>query len=199
MFMAFSNLSIDKMKICSMSKRLLANSPFFRGLIFIFLSVFVINGEDLISMFKNILVPLDCSKHAEKSLEVAIEIAKKFNSNLFLTHVVSARKEYCRAGITGKIRVKCKLDEITAEDIPMLCNELLNMSKERANGEGVSVYTLLKEGKIVEEILNIIKERRIDLVVMGSRGQSNIKKLFLGSVSSGVVKEAVCPVLLTRN
>ena len=150
-------------------------------------------------MFKNILVPLDCSKYAENSLKVAIEIAKKFNSTLFLVHVVSAREEYCRAGITGKIRVKCKIDEITEDDIPVVCNELLNMSKESAIAEGVLVTTILKEGKAVEEILNTIKKRGIDLVVMGSRGQSMLKKLFLGSVSSGVAKEAICPVLLTRN
>ena len=149
-------------------------------------------------MFKNILVPLDCSRYAENSLKVATEIAKKFNSDLFLIHVVSGRQEYCRAGITGKIRVKCKLDEITEEDIPMICNELLNMGKTRANAKGVPVFTILKEGKIVEEILGIIKEKQIDLVVMGSKGQSMIKKLFLGSVSSGVAKEADCPVLLTK-
>ena len=150
-------------------------------------------------MFKNILVPLDCSKYAENSLKVAIEIAKKFNSNILLIHVVSGKQEYCRSGITGKIRVKCNLDEITEEDIPMVCNELLDMSKQRAIAEGVTVKTILKQGKIVEEILSIIKERQIDLVVMGSRGQSMLKKLFLGSVSSGVAKEAVCPVLLTKN
>ena len=130
-------------------------------------------------MFKNILVPMDCSKYAEKSLIIAIELAKKFNSNLFLTHVVSPREEYCRAGITGKIRVKCNLDEITEEDIPTICNELLGMNKERAINEGVPVKTILKEGKIVEEILSVIKELKIDLVVMGSRGQSMIRKLFL--------------------
>jgi nucleotide-binding universal stress UspA family protein len=73
------------------------------------------------------------------------------------------------------------------------------MGKERAIAEGVSVNTILKEGKIVEEILKIIKEKRIDLIVMGSRGQSMIKKLFLGSVSSGIAKEAGCPVLLTKD
>jgi nucleotide-binding universal stress UspA family protein len=74
----------------------------------------------------------------------------------------------------------------------------LNIGKTRANAEGVPVFTILKEGKIVEEILRIIKEKQIDLVVMGSKGQSMIKKLFLGSVSSGVAKEADCPVLLTK-
>jgi nucleotide-binding universal stress UspA family protein len=150
-------------------------------------------------MFNKILVPLDCSKYAETSLKVAIEIAKKFNSSLSLVHVVSSRKEYCRSGITGKLRVKCKLDEVTDEDIPKICNALLNTSKNTVIAKGVSVNTILKQGKVVEEILNTIKEGEFDLIVMGSRGQGMIKKLFLGSVSSGVVQEAICPVLLTRN
>ena len=149
-------------------------------------------------MFKKILVPLDCSKYAETSLNVAIEIAKKFNGSLSLIHVVSSPKEYCRSGITGKILIKCKIDKITEEEIPKICNELLDTSKKTVIAKGVTVHTILKQGKVVEEILNTIKEREIDLVVMGSRGQNVIKKLFLGSVSSGVVKEAICPVLLTR-
>ena len=150
-------------------------------------------------MFNKILVPLDCSKYAETSLKVAIEIAKKFNSSLSLVHVVSSRKEYCRSGITGKLRVKCNLDEVTDKDIPKICNALLDTSKNTVIAQGVSVNTILKEGKVVEEILNTIKEGKFDLVVIGSRGQGMIKKIFLGSVSEGVSQEAICPVLLTRN
>ena len=149
-------------------------------------------------MFNKILVPLDCSKYAETSLKVAIELAKKFNSSISLVHVVSSREEYCKSGITGKIRVKCKLDVVTDEDIPRICNVLLDTSKDIVTAEGVSVNTILKKGIVVEEILNTIKEGKFDLVVMGSRGQGIMKKLFLGSVSDGVVRKAICPVLLTR-
>ncbi len=150
-------------------------------------------------MFNKILVPLDCSKYAETSLKVAIEIAKKFNSSLSLVHVVSSRKEYCRSGITGKLRVKCKLDEVTDKDIPNICKALLDTSKKSVIAEGVSVNTILKQGKVVEEILNTIKDGEFDLVIMGSRGHGMIKKIFLGSVSNRLVQEAICPVLLTRN
>ena len=150
-------------------------------------------------MFNKILVPLDCSKYAETALKVAIEIAKKFNSSLSLVHVVSSRKEYCRSGITGKIFVKCTQDEVTDKDIPKICKALLDTGKNTVIAEGVSVNTILKEGKVVETILNTIKEGQYDLVVMGYKGQGMIKKLFLGSVSNGVIQEAICPVLLTRN
>jgi nucleotide-binding universal stress UspA family protein len=150
-------------------------------------------------MFDKILVPLDCSKYAETSLKVAIEIAKKFNSRVSLIHVVASREEYCRSGITGKVRVKCNLNVVTEEDIPKICKALLDISKNAVLAEGVEVNTILKKGKLVEEILNTIKKEKFDLVVMGSRGHGMVKKLFLGSVSSGVAKESICPVLLTRN
>ena len=150
-------------------------------------------------MFNKILVPLDCSKHAETSLNTAIEIAKKFNSSISLIHVVSSREEYCKAGITGKVRVKCNFAEVTENEIPIICNELLNISRQSVISEGVTVRTLLKRGKVVEQILNTITKGKFDLVVMGARGQGMIKKIFLGSVSTEVIQKANCPVLVTRN
>lgn len=150
-------------------------------------------------MFDKILVPLDCSKHAETSLKVAIEIAKKFKSSVSLIHVVASREEYCRSGITGKVRVKCNLEVITEKDIPKICKALLDISEKTVLAQGVPVKTILKKGKVVEEILNTIKTGKFDLVVMGSRGHGMMKKIFLGSVSSAVAKEGICPVLLTRN
>ena len=81
-------------------------------------------------MFDKILVPLDCSKYAEASLNVAIEIAKKFNSNLFLIHVFPLRPNYRRAGITGKIRVKTDYTKKVEEEIPKVCSNLLMESKK---------------------------------------------------------------------
>ena len=150
-------------------------------------------------MFDKILVPLDCSKYAETSLNVAIEIAKKFNSSIFLIHVISSRNEYRRSGMTGKIRVKTGGAKVTEDDVLKECNALLGRSKNTVNIEGVPVQTLLKKGKVVEVILKTIQEGKFDLVVMGARGQSMMKKLFLGSVSSGVIQQAICPVLVTRN
>lgn len=149
-------------------------------------------------MFKKILVPLDCSKYAESSLNVAIEIAKKFNSRLFLINVLPTRSQYRRSGMTGKILIKNKDTEITEGEIPQVCTNLLAKSKQAAENEGIEVQTILKEGHIVEEILNTIKDGGFDLVVIAARGQSTIKSLLLGSVSSGVLQHSNCPVLVTK-
>ena len=57
---------------------------------------------------------------------------------------------------------------------------------------------LIKEGNPGEEILSVLNSEQVDLVVLGTRGVSGIKRFFLGSVSDWVVQEAPCPVLEVR-
>lgn len=57
---------------------------------------------------------------------------------------------------------------------------------------------LVKEGNPGEEILSVLKKERVDLVVLGTRGISGIKRFLLGSVSEWLVQEAPCPVLVAR-
>jgi len=60
------------------------------------------------------------------------------------------------------------------------------------------VTTLLKEGHAVNEILKTCKKENFDLIVMGARGISTIKEIFLGSVSHGVAIHSECPVLIIK-
>ncbi len=51
---------------------------------------------------------------------------------------------------------------------------------------------------VVKEIVDYAEKNRIDMIVIGSRGLSGIKKMLLGSVASGVVTYAHCPVLVAK-
>ena len=72
--------------------------------------------------------------------------------------------------------------------------------KKKAKENGVKVRTdvVLGISSVVKEIVEYAEKNKIDIIVIGSRGLSGIKKMLLGSVASGVVTYAHCPVLVTK-
>ncbi|MGB9778829.1 MAG: universal stress protein [Candidatus Bathyarchaeales archaeon] len=139
-------------------------------------------------MFEKILVPLDGSGHSIKALEVAVQIALKFNGKITLIHVYS---------ISGFAIYPTPVQEFI-EAIRKAGVDILADGKKRVKAKGVHVETLLLEGHAVEQIVKTCKEGKFDLVVMGARGLSKIKEILLGSVSDGVTRHAYCPVLVVK-
>jgi nucleotide-binding universal stress UspA family protein len=72
--------------------------------------------------------------------------------------------------------------------------------KQKASEENVKVKTDVVIGisSVVKEIIEYAEKNRIDMIIIGSRGLSGIKKMLLGSVASGVVTYAHCPVLVAK-
>ena len=154
-------------------------------------------------MFNKILVPLDGSEHSLRALEIAIQIAKKFDGKITLIHVysVSVRPVIVPepSTLTPGIPIMAPTEySRVAEAVREAGARILANGKEKAKAEGVEVETMLREGHVVQEIVKAAEEGRFDLIVMGARGISKIKELILGSVSDGVIRNAPCPVLVTK-
>jgi nucleotide-binding universal stress UspA family protein len=139
-------------------------------------------------MFEKILVPLDGSKHSIKALEVAIQIALKFNGKITLIHVYS----------TGGFSFSATPLREFIEALHKAGVDILADGEKRAKAEGVDVETVLLEGHVVGQIIKVCKESKFDLIVMGARGLGKIEELVLGSVSDGVTRHACCPVLVVK-
>jgi len=75
---------------------------------------------------------------------------------------------------------------------------LLAQSEEDFRAVGIDVDTVLTRGDAATEILNYIKEKKIDLVVVGSRGLSQVRSWLLGSVSRKLVHYADCSVMIVK-
>jgi len=75
---------------------------------------------------------------------------------------------------------------------------ILTDGENKVKAEGVQVETLLREGHTVQEILKVARDSEFELIVMGARGISKIREMLLGSVSDGVIRNAPCPVLVTK-
>lgn len=155
-------------------------------------------------LFKKILVPLDGSDQSLKALGIAVQMGKEFDGKISLIHVYSV----CVRPI-----VMPEPTTLTPPSVPIMApadfskvveasrkagNTILADGERKVKAEGVQVETLLKEGHVVQEILETAKEGEFDLIVMGARGVSKIREILLGSVSDAVIRNAPCPVLVTK-
>ena len=139
-------------------------------------------------LFEKILVPLDGSEYSLNALERAIQIAKKFDGELMLIHMYSI----------PMFKLTPSQLEAYVLEIRKSGEKILAEGSKRVYDKGVTFKTQLKEGHIVEGIVKVAREGYFDLIVMGARGQSKLKELFLGSVSHGVTLHAPCPVLIVK-
>jgi len=155
-------------------------------------------------LFKKILVPLDGSDHSSKALEIAVQIAKKFDGKITLIHAysVGARPIVMPEPATLSpswvpVMAPAEFSKVV-EAARKAGARILENGKKRVEKEGVKVERLLREGHTVQEIIKAAKHGKFDLIVMGARGVSRIRGILLGSVSDGVIRNAPCPVLVTK-
>lgn len=141
-------------------------------------------------MFKRILVAYDGSQHAKKALEVAIDIAKKYGAKIYIVEVVDTATILSLsigpvpADVIDSMRDKAKAD--------------LNDAEAKARSEGVQVETALLEGDPANAVVEYADRIGADLIITGSRGLSTIKRVLLGSVSTGIVTHSNKPVLVVK-
>jgi nucleotide-binding universal stress UspA family protein len=155
-------------------------------------------------LFGKILVPMDGSEHSLKALEMATQIARKFQGKITLLHAYSVSvqpimmPEPTALGspsvpiLTGA--EVSRLVEVARE----VGNRILSDGEEKAKAKQVEVEKMLVEGHAVQEIVKAAIEGNFDLIVVGARGISHIKEILLGSVTDGVIHHARCPVLVIK-
>lgn len=140
--------------------------------------------------YKNILVAVDGSSEAKKALDKAIDVAKKEQAMLYITHVVDTRtfatvEQYDRAIVTR------------AEEY---AKELLAGYQSEAEKAGVEVTSILDFGSPKVRITKEIASKyEVDLIVTGATGLNAVERLLIGSVSEFIARSSKCDVLIVRN
>lgn len=141
-------------------------------------------------MIKNILCPVDRSPSSLQAFGYAIALARWQSARLDLLEVVET------ASHVGASRAP-RLDAVPRETRKSLERDLRRVLVSRRASD-LKVEIFMRKGNVVQEILAHARERRPDLVVIGSHGQSGVQRLVLGSVSEKVLRLATCPVLTVR-
>ncbi len=137
--------------------------------------------------FTHILAPTDFGEPADRALEVAIEIASKFDASLTVFHV-SGVPAFAYAFYAEGL--SWPTGDMTKEATKEL-DALLQKVKERCPRAQAAVVV----GEPWQAILEAAKERGADLIVMGTHGRRGISRVLLGSVAEKVVRLSPVPVL----
>ncbi len=154
-------------------------------------------SEEQTEGFSKILVGIDGSEASIDASRYAIDIAKKYNSQLialFVLHVHGVRS-ISSTFITAPTS-RIELFEKEKKE----AQELLDKVRIEAQREDVELRTEIVEGSASVEgsIVDFAENEGASLIVVGTRGKSGFKRLLLGSVASGVITYAHCPVMVVK-
>ncbi|NJM26071.1 MAG: universal stress protein [Bacteroidia bacterium] len=143
---------------------------------------------------KKILVPTDFSKPAQTAVDVAAEIAQKAGAEIILLHVVeeATGDSFNVMGEAGYDSVEDKLFTIR---IIERAKKLLEKAAADLKAKNVKVRPELRMGTPFHGMRTIITDHKVDLVVMGTSGRSQIEEMIIGSNTEKVVRHSNCPVL----
>lgn len=147
-------------------------------------------------MFNKILVPVDGSTQSSDALKTAIEMAKIMETNIYVLHVIDLTSTYIFFETMTALnaqQIQVMVDKLE-EDGKKILQDAIDLAKS----SGIEVVSLLQTGNPAKIICDTAKNNDCNLIVMGSRGLSDLKGLFLGSVSHQVLQRSYCPVLLVK-
>jgi nucleotide-binding universal stress UspA family protein len=154
--------------------------------------------ENMTIGISKIMVGIDGSEESVNAADYAIAIAKRHNAELIAVNVLTSDIGYAYSspGVESP--------PLTIREIILLAEDevkkWLDDIKEKADKSGIQFRSeiIMAKRSAVSTMVDYAEEQKIDLIVVGTRGRSGIKKMLLGSIASGLVTYAACPVLVVK-
>jgi nucleotide-binding universal stress UspA family protein len=135
---------------------------------------------------KRILVPVDFSESSRKAVAYGVAIAQRTGATLYLAHILAAVPAF------GYTLSDNPLD-IDAERLANARQTLLDLLP--ANRDELHYELIAKIGVVEEELVSAVRGENINLVIMGSRGKTRLRRFLLGSVAEHLIRRLDVPVL----
>jgi nucleotide-binding universal stress UspA family protein len=144
------------------------------------------------TVFRTIIVGTDGSSTADKAVDVAGELARGCGATV---HVVTAYRPVRAAALAGAGAMAAPVtppawlgdERVAAEDV-------VRRAGERLAQNGVSANVVARLGEPADALLAVAEEAEADLIVVGNRGMSGVRRYLLGSVADRVAHHAPCSV-----
>jgi len=149
---------------------------------------------------KKYLVPVDGSELSRHVVDQAIEIAKAQESEVTLLTIIPENAIYYYGEYVSYEQSQKILgaQRMMHEESKKSSAKMLDDLGEKLSESNILLKKLVQSGLPAEEILKMTESGQYDMIIIGNRGFSPAKKLFLGSVSQRVLNEAQCPVLVVK-
>jgi nucleotide-binding universal stress UspA family protein len=154
---------------------------------------------------RSIVVGTDGSDPAEEAVRQATEMASREGTRLHLVTAYPDPQMLRERTTIWAIDPKGVVDSgsrgggaQTIVDLREVAESLVQRAARDALHKGVEVVTHVREGQPAEVIIDVANQEHADLIVVGSRGLTGIKRYLLGSVSSKVSQHAPCSVMIVR-
>jgi len=141
--------------------------------------------------YRKILLGYDGSENGKRALERAIALAVAHRAAIRI--VVAANTILPVYGPAPSYQPPDYADEVVKMGQKSLADALARTKEAGAQASG-----FVKEGLAAEVILNAADSEAVDLIVVGRRGMSDVKRFLMGSVSSSVVNHSKCDVLVAK-
>jgi nucleotide-binding universal stress UspA family protein len=146
----------------------------------------------LISTIKTIVLPVDGSSNAARAATVAFELAEMTSAKLLIVHVVDLGTVQQVAKSSGSDLLSALQQYVTNG------NKLLEDYKSAASGYKLQTELILERGEPSDKIVHVAKERKADIIVIGSHGLGREDRTHIGGTTDLVVHKAGCAVLIVK-
>ena len=144
-------------------------------------------------MFKKILIPVDGSEPSQKAMEMAVNLQKSFDCELYIL-TVFRHHSLLEASLS---MVRSAEPEVMDDILRKHASSVAESAKKAAQDLGAKkVRAFVKNGPPARTIVSFAKDKDVDLIVLGSRGHGDVEGFLLGSVSHKVTSLAKCPVMV---
>jgi nucleotide-binding universal stress UspA family protein len=145
---------------------------------------------------EKILFPCDFTQNCSKILPYLLSMAEKFNSQIYILHVVPDLQKWATEYISHTAHY-ASMDMFRNEALEGAKKAMDRVCEEQLEG-CPNFQRRIVSGDPAAEILNTIQAENIDMVIMGTHGRKGLEHTIFGSVAEHVVKKASVPVLVVN-
>ncbi len=148
-------------------------------------------------MFKKIMFCTDFSENSDDTFPYALDLARKYQAHLVIAHIIEQPPQtgFVDLYVTEDIRQKIEKERLN------YVNQEIRSRYVSKMGNLTDFEVVIKESSELPHysLLDIAREKGVDLIVIGTHGRSGIEKAIFGSVAEKLCRRAVCPVLTIRS